>query len=106
MPPSRAELRATRRARRAERVSVRDAGAREAADPAARRARSGAQDLDPAQLDAARMVAIEMAASGRTREQVDAHLRDAFHIGTTQPVLDDVFGAQGSRRRRSPFAGG
>ena len=50
-------------------------------------------------VSAARLVAIEMAVAGRTRDEVDAHLRDAFDVDDTRALLDDVFGAVGSGPR-------
>ena len=47
-------------------------------------------------LSAARLVAIEMAVAGRTRDEVDDHLRDAFDVDDTRALLDDVFGAVGT----------
>ncbi|HEV7459950.1 MAG TPA: hypothetical protein VGN78_05405 [Solirubrobacteraceae bacterium] len=55
-----------------------------AGDPAA----PGRRDLS-----AVRLVAIEMAVAGRSREQVDEHLREAFDVNDTRALLDDVFGA-------------
>jgi hypothetical protein len=46
-------------------------------------------------LDAARLLAIEMAVSGHTRKEVDAHLREAFRVTETAQLLDDVFGREG-----------
>jgi len=43
-------------------------------------------------LDAARLVAIEMAVAGRTREEVERHLLDAYGGPDTSAVLTDVFG--------------
>lgn len=75
------------------------------AGPAASGARPGAE-LDPAtpgaesqdprreDLGAARLVAIEMAVAGRTRSEVDRHLRDSFRIKETADLLDDVFGGE------------
>jgi hypothetical protein len=59
--------------------------------PAAEPAAVGRRDLS-----AARLVAIEMAVAGRTRDEVDEHLRDAFDVGDTRALLDDVFGAVGT----------
>ncbi|MDX6642266.1 MAG: hypothetical protein QOD76_228 [Solirubrobacteraceae bacterium] len=85
------------------------------AGPAATGARPGAE-LDPAtapaaesqdarreDMGAARLVAIEMAVAGRTRSEVDRHLRDSFRITDTAELLDDVFGGQtgGDSSRRS-----
>jgi hypothetical protein len=76
------------------------------AGPAATGARPGAE-LDPAtapvgeshaapreDMGAARLVAIEMAVAGRTRAEVDHHLRDSFRITDTAELLDDVFGGE------------
>lgn len=52
--------------------------------------------------DAARLVAIEMAVAGDSRETVGRRLRQEFGIGEPGPILDDVFGAgstPGSRMR-------
>jgi hypothetical protein len=64
-----------------------------ASPPAGEPATAGRRDLS-----AARLVAIEMAVAGGTREQVDAHLRDAFDLDDTRALLDDVFGAVGTGR--------
>jgi hypothetical protein len=45
-----------------------------------------------AQLDAARLVAIELADAGRARAEVERHLRAAFPLAPPEPILDDVFG--------------
>lgn len=49
-------------------------------------------DASREKLDAARLVAIEMAVAGRTRNEVDRHVRDSFRIDDTGGLLDDVFG--------------
>jgi hypothetical protein len=43
-------------------------------------------------LGAARLVAIEMAVAGRSRDEVDLHLRAQFQVQDTTQLLDDVFG--------------
>ena len=43
-------------------------------------------------LDSARLVAIEMAVAGRTREEVGRHVRTTYHLPDTEALLDDVFG--------------
>jgi hypothetical protein len=75
------------------------------AGPAATGARPGAE-LDPAtapmgetdapreDTGAARLVAIEMAVAGRTRAEVERHLRDSFRITDTAELLNDVFGGE------------
>jgi len=43
-------------------------------------------------LDSARLVAIEMAVAGRTREEVGRHVRAAYRLPNVEALLDDVFG--------------
>jgi hypothetical protein len=43
-------------------------------------------------LDSARLVAIEMAVAGRSREEVGAHVRHSFDLADVEALLDDVFG--------------
>lgn len=45
--------------------------------------------------DAARLVAIEMAVAGDTREVVGRRLRNEFGIPDPRTILDDVFGPEG-----------
>ena len=45
--------------------------------------------------DAARLVAIEMAVAGDTREVVGRRLRNEFGIAEPRTILDDVFGPEG-----------
>jgi hypothetical protein len=45
-----------------------------------------------ASQDAARLVAIEMAVAGETREMVGRRLREEFGISDPKEILDDVFG--------------
>lgn len=59
----------------------------EPAEPAAPEARS-----TDAAYDAARLVAIEMAVAGDTREGVGRRLREEFGIRDPRPILDDAFG--------------
>jgi hypothetical protein len=42
-------------------------------------------------LDDARLVALQMAVAGRTRDEVGAHLKAAFDVGDPDPILDHVF---------------
>ncbi len=52
-------------------------------------------DVPPAsveQLDSARLVALSMAASGRSREDVEEHLRNELGISDYGPLIDYVFG--------------
>jgi len=54
---------------------------------------SGHAPVPPAdRLDSARLVALSMAASGRSRGEVEAHLRDELGITDHGPLIDYVFG--------------
>jgi hypothetical protein len=48
-------------------------------------------------LDSARLVAIEMAVAGRTREEVRRHVRAAYRLPDVEALLDDVFGPPPAR---------
>jgi hypothetical protein len=52
----------------------------------------------------ARQAAIQMAAAGNTRTQVEAHLRDFLKIEEPTPLLDQVFGAATAGDARVPWA--
>jgi hypothetical protein len=54
--------------------------------------------------DAARLVAVEMAVAGDTREGVGRRLREEFGIRDPGSILDDAFGPEsGSTTRRSTY---
>jgi hypothetical protein len=42
-------------------------------------------------LENARLVALQMAVAGRSREEVGAHLRDDFRIEDPEPILEKIF---------------
>jgi hypothetical protein len=42
-------------------------------------------------LDDARLVALQMAVAGRTRDEVAEHLKVAFEVADPDPILDHVF---------------
>ena len=42
-------------------------------------------------LEDARLVALQMAVAGRTRDEVASHLRTAFEVEDPKPILDHVF---------------
>jgi hypothetical protein len=42
-------------------------------------------------LENARLVALQMAVAGRSREEVAATLRDDFHIEDPEPILEKIF---------------
>lgn len=69
-----------------------ESGEPAAEDPIAAVADDVAGSADAARLDAARLVALSMAASGRTRDEVEAHLREHLEIGDPSTVIDYVFG--------------
>ena len=49
------------------------------------------RDDPDTRLDDARLVALQMAVAGRTRDEVGAHLRQAFDVRDPEPILDHVF---------------
>jgi hypothetical protein len=55
-------------------------------------------------LEDARLVALQMAVAGRSRDEVSAHLRQAFDVRDPDPILDHVF-AEGFPPRSPPPAG-
>lgn len=58
-------------------------------------------DHNDARFDGARLVALQMAVAGSTREEVHAELQRAFRLADPSSILDDVFGGP----RRSGIAG-
>lgn len=68
----------------------------------ARRAAAASPPRAP-EHDAARLVAIEMAAGGMTREEVARHLREAFRLDDTDALLNDVFGGRTPGSGRVPW---
>jgi multidrug efflux pump subunit AcrA (membrane-fusion protein) len=63
------------------------------------------RDDPDTRLDDARLVALQMAVAGRSRDEVGAHLRQAFDVRNPDPILDHVF-AEGFRQPRpEPPAG-
>jgi len=50
-------------------------------------------------LDSARLVAIEMAVAGRSREDVGRHVRAAHDLSDVEALLDDVFGPPDAPQR-------
>ena len=55
-----------------------------------------ADDKSDARFDGARLVALQMAVAGSTREEVHSELQRAFRLADPSSILDDVFG--GPRR--------
>ena len=53
-----------------------------------------AEDPGDARFDGARLVALQMAVAGSTREEVAAELQRAFRLQDPSSILDDVFGAR------------
>ena len=54
------------------------------------------EDKNDARFDGARLVALQMAVAGSTREEVHAELQRAFRLGDPSSILDDVFGTRRS----------
>lgn len=42
-------------------------------------------------LENARLVALQMAVAGRSRQDVEVHLREAFSVEDPEPILDHIF---------------
>ena len=57
-------------------------------------------------LDDARIVALQMATSGRTRGDVRAHLQVALAISDPEPTLDDIYGPDTDDDARAPWTTG
>jgi multidrug efflux pump subunit AcrA (membrane-fusion protein) len=62
------------------------------------------RDDPDTRLDDARLVALQMAVAGRSRDEVGAHLRQAFDVRDPEPILDHVF-AEGFPPRPEPPSG-
>jgi hypothetical protein len=54
--------------------------------------------------DVARLVAIQMAASGSTRGQVERHIRNSLALREPDEILDEVFGPKTRGEDRAPWA--
>jgi vacuolar-type H+-ATPase subunit E/Vma4 len=61
------------------------------------------EEQDP-RADGAHIVAIQMAAAGRTRGQVESHIRDSLGVADPAPVLDEVFGPGTPSEATVPWA--
>ncbi len=54
---------------------------------------AGAGEQKRSDLDGARLVALNMALSGESREQADRHLADTFELADRAKLLDEVYAA-------------
>jgi hypothetical protein len=54
-------------------------------------------------LDNARLIAIQMAAAGRTRREVGEHLQDQVGVSASGTILDEIFGAGSAEDARVPW---
>jgi vacuolar-type H+-ATPase subunit H len=74
--------------------------------PAADAARAQAQSPEAGWrgLDDMRLVAMRMAATGQTRDQVGDHLLSSIGVADPEPILDEVFGAGSAGGARVPWA--
>jgi F0F1-type ATP synthase membrane subunit b/b' len=59
--------------------------------------------LEP--IEEARLMALQMAMSGRTRAEVESDLRHGLHVEDPETVLDDVFGKGTPGSQRIPWSG-
>ena len=60
---------------------------------------NGASEL-PAGHQGLRLIATQMAISGSTRAEIEAHLRDEFGAGDVATLLDEIFGVPQAGARR------
>lgn len=65
---------------------------------------AGLADQHWQNLNGAQMVAIQMAAAGSTRAQVEAHVRKSLGVAHPEPILDEVFGPGSHDDARVPWA--
>jgi hypothetical protein len=72
-----------------------------ASDPSVESGPSEQQGPGP---DVARLVAIQMAASRRTREEVQSHLRTSLEMEDPGQILDEVFGPGSPGDARAPWS--
>jgi len=63
----------------------------------------GVGSADWRELDEARMIAIQMAASGATRATVRKHLQQALGVAQTSDVLDEIYGVNATEDARVPW---
>lgn len=54
-------------------------------------------------VDDAKLIAIQMAASGRTRHEVREHLHSVMGVTDTKQLLDEIFGADSAEDARVPW---
>ena len=52
-------------------------------------------DRNDARFDGARLVALQMAVAGGSREEVEVHLERNFDVNDLKSILNDVFGEDG-----------
>jgi hypothetical protein len=62
-----------------------------------------AEEDEPDEYDAARLVAMEMAMSGSSREETKAYLRDALQLDGGDPVVDEVFDRTEAAQESAPL---
>lgn len=56
-------------------------------------------------VDAARLVTVELAVAGRSRVEAERHLREAFGLTDPTGLLDDVYGSEPTREGIRPASG-
>jgi hypothetical protein len=62
-----------------------------------------AEEAEPDEYDAARLVAMEMAMSGSSREETKAYLRDALQLDGGDPIVDEVFDRTEAAQEPAPL---
>ena len=62
-----------------------------------------AEEEEPDEYDAARLVAMEMAMSGSTRDETKAYLFDALQLHGGDPIVDEVFDRTEAAQEHPPL---
>ena len=61
------------------------------------------EEDEPDEYDAARLVAMEMAMSGSSREETKTYLRDALQLDGGDPIVDEVFDRTEAAQEPAPL---
>jgi hypothetical protein len=61
------------------------------------------EEAEPDEYDAARLVAMEMAMSGSSREETKAYLSDALQLDGGDPIVDEVFDRTEAAQEPAPL---
>lgn len=64
---------------------------------------AAAEEAEPDEYDAARLVAMEMAMSGSSREETKAYLQGALQLDGGDPIVDEVFDRTEAAQEPAPL---